>query len=385
MEMACEKLFFRKMKVRCLYRIDPQLSPSASLVPNNFSSALLLLRLFSPQRRSPYFSTKMMLSNPEPAHLTARSLNDISPSNKSCLRKLSDIAPKKSPKRPTAELRHRIPRGAWDSHMHILDTAAFPLSDRALYRPSRYCLDQAESFQRSVGIDNMVIVQPSIYGFDNSCVLDALRKLGPKRGRAVVSFEPQTVPLSTLQEWHDLGVRAVRVNFSSLCVLPDVESLKALLLRHAEDCKHFGWAIQLFVPMATISAIETFISELPVRVCFDHMGHPSLPDTLTSDPYAIRGFKSLVNLLQGGNTFVKLSAPYRLTSAWDYSRVEPVAKELIRLFGKSRVVFATDWPHTRFEGLDIRPWTEDVLDWCGDDELLVERLFRGNAEDLWMV
>lgn len=290
-----------------------------------------------------------------------------------------------SPKRPTPELRHRIPQGAWDSHMHILDTSAYPLSDRARYRPSRYCLDQAESFQHSVGIDNMVIVQPSIYGFDNSCVLDALRKLGPKRGRAVVSFEPQTVPLSVLKEWHDLGVRAVRVNFSSLGVLPDEERLKVLLLRHVEDCKYFDWAIQLFVPMATIAAIETFISELPVRVCFDHMGHPSLPDTLTSDPYAIRGFKSLANLLRGGNTFVKLSAPYRLTNARDYSHVEPVAKELIRLFGKSKVVFATDWPHTRFEGLDIRPWTEDVLNWCGDDELLVERLFRGNAEDLWMV
>lgn len=331
----------------------------------------------------------MMLSNPEPVHLTTRSLDDMPgippPSSESYIRELSDILPEESPKRLTPELRHRLPPGAWDSHMHILDTSTYPLSDRALYRPSRYCLDQAESFQRSVGIDKMVIVQPSIYRFDNSCVLDALRKLGPKRGCAVVSFEPQTVPLSVLQGWHNLGVRAVRVNFSSLDVLPDEEELKALLLRHVEDCKHFDWAIQLFIPMATIAAIETFISELPVRVCFDHMGHPSLPDTLTSDPYAIRGFKSLVNLLQGGNTFVKLSAPYRLTSARDYSRVEPVAKELIHLFGKSRVVFATDWPHTRFEGLNIRPWTEDVLNWCGDDVVLVERLFRGNAEDLWMV
>ncbi|KAH7007031.1 amidohydrolase [Ilyonectria destructans] len=377
------------MTVRFLSHFNPiQPSPSASIVSNKFSPpSLLLLHLFSSQRHSPYFT--MMLSNPEPAHLTAQSLNDMSgispPSNKSCIRKLPDIPPMESPKRPTPELRHRIPQGAWDSHMHILDTSAYPLSDRARYRPSRYCLDQAESFQHSVGIDNMVIVQPSIYGFDNSCVLDALRKLGPKRGRAVVSFEPQTVPLSVLKEWHDLGVRAVRVNFSSLGVLPDEERLKVLLLRHVEDCKYFDWAIQLFVPMATIAAIETFISELPVRVCFDHMGHPSLPDTLTSDPYAIRGFKSLANLLRGGNTFVKLSAPYRLTNARDYSHVEPVAKELIRLFGKSKVVFATDWPHTRFEGLDIRPWTEDVLNWCGDDELLVERLFRGNAEDLWMV
>jgi hypothetical protein len=26
-----------------------------------------------------------------------------------------------------------------------------------------------------------------------------------------------------------------------------------------------------------------------------------------------------------------------------------------------------------------------VLDWCNDDSFLIERLFKGNAEDLWGV
>ena len=36
-------------------------------------------------------------------------------------------------------------------------------------------------------IDRVVIVQPSIYGVDNSCTLDALRQLGARsRGVAVI-------------------------------------------------------------------------------------------------------------------------------------------------------------------------------------------------------
>ncbi len=103
------------------------------------------------------------------------------------------------------------------------------------------------------------------------------------------------------------------------------------------------------------------------------------------DPYALPGFAALIRLLEAGHTFVKLSALYRISKRADLRDPEPVAKEIIRVAGKTRVVFATDWPHTRFEGLDIRPFIEKVLDWCDDDSNLAERLFRGNAEDLWGV
>ena len=51
----------------------------------------------------------------------------------------------------------------------------------------------------------------------------------------------------------------------------------------------------------------------------------------------------------------------------------------------NRVVFASDWPHTRFEGLDIKPFVKRVMEWCEWDERLIERVFRGNAEMLWDV
>ncbi|GKT63901.1 tim barrel metal-dependent [Colletotrichum tofieldiae] len=280
-------------------------------------------------------------------------------------------------------LPERIPRGAWDSHMHVVDPAAYPLAKDAVYCPKTHRLDQALSFETSVGIDNIVLVQPSIYGNDNTCLLDALRALGPRRGRAVVAFEPGSLSESTRREWHKLGVRGVRINLSSVGKSLDATELTELLHRYAEDCKPLDWVIQVYMPMSMIELLEPIVPTLGVRVCIDHLGHPCIKDMPSHNPYDMKGFKSLAKLLRAGNTYVKLSAPYRLSSKADHSDLEPIAREVLHLRGKDRVIFATDWPHTRFEGLDIRPWMETVLDWCGKDDVLVDRLFRGNAEDLW--
>lgn len=286
---------------------------------------------------------------------------------------------------PNQTLASRIPSGAWDSHMHILDPDNYPLAPTAVYRPSTFSLAQALTFESSVGIRNIVLVQPSIYGVDNTCLLDALQELGSARGRGVVAFDPETVDARTIERWHGLGVRGVRLNVQSNEVTIDEWELADRLRRYADAVRPFGWAVQVYIPMNMITLLEPMIPTLDIRFCIDHIGCPSLANQQSEDPYDLPGFPSLARLLRAGHTFVKLSAPYRMSAVSDYSDIEPVAKEVLRLAGTSRVVFATDWPHTRYESLDIRPWMETVLDWCGDDEYLIQRLFTGNAEDLWDV
>lgn len=287
-----------------------------------------------------------------------------------------------TPPRPLAE---RIPPGAWDSHMHVLDVENYALSPAAMYRPNSHSLQEALSFEAQVGIRNIVLVQPSIYGLDNTCLIDTLRDLGPERGRGVVAFDPPAMTPDTLREWHDLGVRAVRLNVQSNELTVDAQELADQLHEYADVVRPFGWAVQVYVPMHMITLLEPIIPSLNIRFCIDHIGYPSLRGHNSTDPYDLPGFASLARLLKNGHTYVKLSAPYRMSLRPDYSDIEPIAKEVIRLGGTTRVVFATDWPHTRYEGLDIKPWMETVLDWCGDDEYLIQRLFTGNAEDLWDV
>lgn len=281
--------------------------------------------------------------------------------------------------------------------MHVLDPR-FPLDDSAVYKPSHFHTSQdARTFERdAAGLDGVVIVQPSIYGHDNSCTLSGLKALGgPERARAVVSFDPDTIEPSTLREWHALGVRGVRLNLQSGGAAPPaIEQLEATIRKYAGAVRPLGWVLQIYASLPTIAKLEPLLldgaKELGVRVCIDHMGHPNLkasdsPYLETGDPYTIPGFASLVRLLESGNTWTKLSAAYRFSASEDgFSDAAPVAKELLRVAGRNRVVFATDWPHTRFEGLDIRPWIRTVLlDLCQEDEALIERVFRGNAEELW--
>ena len=103
----------------------------------------------------------------------------------------------------------RIPSNSWDSHMHVVDSVKYPLAKDAQYVPKQHLLSEALEFESTVRIRNLVLVQPSIYDYDNTCMLDALRLLGPQRARAVVAFDPNTTTPSTLHEWHSIGVRGV--------------------------------------------------------------------------------------------------------------------------------------------------------------------------------
>lgn len=282
----------------------------------------------------------------------------------------------------------RIPPGAWDSHLHVVDLARFPISGEAQYRPSSYTLDQALEFEVSSKLHHLVLVQPSFYGTDNDCMLNALRILGPNRSRAVVVIDPNTISSSQLSKWHNLGVRGVRINFISGEQV-GIEELRHRIAQFAKLLAPLRWVLQLHAPLETIAEIEEDLANFPTRVCLDHFGRPSgvnfKHDSLfmqTRNPYDIRGFDSLIRLLADGNTFVKMSAAYRFVQPQELDAVAPIAKEILSIRQGTRVVFATDWPHTRMEHIDIGPFPMKVLEWCGTEDV-ANKVFRSNAEELW--
>lgn len=285
-------------------------------------------------------------------------------------------------------LLQKIPRNSWDSHMHVVDPTQYPLAEGAQYTPEPHILSDALTFESTLGIHKIVLVQPSIYGNDNSCMLDALRRIGPQNGRAVVTFDPKSITSLTLDVWHRIGVRGVRINLQSVGQQMGPVELTATLKQYADIIRPYGWVLQLYVPLNTATILEAIVPNLGVKVCLDHFGSPTLSGPLAypyaGDLYSIPGFTSLVNLLSQGSTYLKMSAPYRLSPDAGHMDLEPMAKELLRA-APNQIVFATDWPHTRYEGLDIKPFVESVVEWCGDDDTLIEKIFKYNAENLWSV
>ena len=288
--------------------------------------------------------------------------------------------------RAAYSLLRRIPEDSWDSHVHILDPVTYPLADDARYVPSTNLLGEALKFEADFGISNIVLVQPSIYGNDNSCLLDALRALGPARGRGVVAFNSAKVDVRTLQEWHDIGVRGVRLNLQSVGKEVSDTEMESTLHQYASIIRPFDWVLQLYVPLSTAPLLEKIVPKLGVKVCLDHFGSPAMPKVPGGhevNPYSLTGFSSLARLLRHSRTYVKLSAAYRLCE--DDEQIAPVARELLRISGGRKVVFATDWPHTRFQSLDIRPFVVKMLDLCGNNVGLVNSVFRDNARELWAI
>ena len=59
-----------------------------------------------------------------------------------------------------------------------------------------------------------MIVQPSVYGTDNSCTLDGMRRLGADRARGVAVIGEATSD-AELDAMHRAGIRGVRVNLET--------------------------------------------------------------------------------------------------------------------------------------------------------------------------
>lgn len=282
----------------------------------------------------------------------------------------------------------KLPAGAWDSHMHVTDPDRFPLSPTAVYQPHKATLEQAHANAKRLDLPNLVFVQPSTYGHDNSCLLYGLAGVDNGKGRGVVSFDPETVTEGELREWHGKGVRGVRINLKSVNRDMSTDELAELLKKYDGVLGLFKgtWVIQVYADLSVVAELGAVMRELDAKVVVDHLGSP--PE-LKPDMSTVPGWAELLRLLEGNERFfVKVSAPYRLTKGVHdptYKSLEPAVRDLLRARGGRGVVFASDWPHTRFERVDVAPFVSRCVEWCDGDDGLVRKLFRGNAERLWDV
>ncbi|KAF4879613.1 2-pyrone-4,6-dicarbaxylate hydrolase [Colletotrichum siamense] len=272
------------------------------------------------------------------------------------------------------------PEGSWDSHVHIIDPIRYPFA-ASIKPPKEATMRQALENADRLGLPNMVFVQLSTYGNDNTWVLVSLKETGPARGRGVVAFDPERVELQTLKEWHDLGVRGVRVNLRSSKTVLSKSEIQNVLRKYAEKLRPLEtWSIGLYADMEVLDHVQPLIPELQVNVVLEHFGSPAF---LPLDPSKQPGWDALCRMMEDPSVYVKLSAPYLFSTDANFSNLESLAKALFRMRNGAGVVFGSDWPHTKSRGWDAKPFVEKVVEWCDENEELREKLFRGNARELW--
>ena len=95
---------------------------------------------------------------------------------------------------PATKVDFDVPAGACDCHVHIFgDPQQYPFFSGRVYTPETASVAELRALQGALHMDRVVIVQPSVYGTDNSCTLDAVKELGPRaRGVAVIDANTPT-------------------------------------------------------------------------------------------------------------------------------------------------------------------------------------------------
>jgi predicted TIM-barrel fold metal-dependent hydrolase len=240
-----------------------------------------------------------------------------------------------------------------------------------------------------LGLQRQVFVQPSVYGVDNSCMLDAMALQGSNcRGVAVID---DSTTDGALEEMNERGIRGVRVNALSVG-LGDDAIIASRMENVALRTSRFGWHIQLFAALPVIERLAVVLDRFPLPVVIDHMGMCRAELGVGQ-----AGISTLCDLLRGGNCWVKLSALYRVSSRPDCADTAPLISALIEA-GPDRVVWASDWPHTGEHKADadghghtsIVPFRrvddaalQDVVVDCVKDENALRKLFVENPRALY--
>lgn len=228
----------------------------------------------------------------------------------------------------------QVPAGATDCHHHIYD-ARFPVDPRATLHPQDAVVPHYRLLQRRLGTTRSVIVQPSTYGTDNRCLLDALGQMGDSaRGIAVVE---SSVPRSELERLHAAGVRGVRLNLArpAGAAIEDIGKL-------ARAIEPLGWHIQLHALGDSYIDNIHHLRDLPVPLVIDHLGRLPQPQGTAHPAFAL-----LHELVEAGRTWIKLSGAYHDSrdGAPNYEDAATVFKAWVSL-APERMLWGTDWPHT---------------------------------------
>lgn len=283
---------------------------------------------------------------------------------------------------PAADPHPRPPRwavgpGAWDTHAHVFGPhARYPLPADRPYTPPEQTVQDYRTLLDALGLRYGVLVQPSVYGTDHCCMLDALAAQ-PGRLFGVVDCDILTLPDREAARMAALGVKGLRMRWPNAGGVSRLASAAARL-------REIGWHLDLLpANFAAMAELAPHLRDLGLPIMVEAMGHPD-----PGEPFGASGFQALLGMARSGTVSVKLSHPYHIDPrGLPYAAAAPLARALVEA-APTQLVWGSDWPHPMKH--DRIPNDGDLLDllpeWAGSVEqanaILIDnpRLFYGDPE-----
>jgi 2-pyrone-4,6-dicarboxylate lactonase len=273
------------------------------------------------------------------------------------------------------------PKNACDAHFHVFGAEdRYPYYAVDLrYKPPYEPLDAYMKLAGRLGFQRFVFVQPSAYGLDNSCMLDAMDEVEPQLRRGIVHLDETKPNDAVLGRWHAQGVRGVRINVSPVrkAEAGFADHLRPKIVRTAAICRELGWHLDFLMPGWLIGELLATLGALPVEFSVAHMGlyaakqGPKQP-----------GFQEFLAQADEGRCWVKLTGIYRFSQDPTFADVKPFAEELIGRV-PDQLIWGSDFPHLSFHDKVGTIQLYNLLGQWAPDEAMRKRILVDNPARLF--
>ena len=238
------------------------------------------------------------------------------------------------------------PPGGCDAHFHVFGPPhRYPYGSDLRYAPPLAPLAEYLRLSKMLGLSRYVFVQPSAYGRDNRCMLDAMREVGKDRCRGIVDID-ENAPDAEIARLSALGVCGVRINLSPVKPFESgfAPKLMPRIARLAARCAEIGWQLDFLTPGWLTEELMPTLRKLKLDFTLAHFGLFQAKEGVDQP-----GFRQLLELLRHGERrcWVKLTGVYRMSAAADFADAAPLARALIEA-APDRLIWGSDYPHLSF-------------------------------------
>lgn len=268
---------------------------------------------------------------------------------------------------------------AIDSHVHVFVPEKYAYSEERSYTPGNADVPALALHLERLGIEKVVLVQPSPYGIDNRATLSAVAELGLARARAIAVIDPFSATAADVQELAARGVAGVRANLKTNGV-DDADACASYLRGLEQALSGTDMIIEVFLSLPLLLRLRKVLVELGRPVVLDHFA-----GLKTTSPSLSDDVEGLVDLLGSSNLVLKVSGACRATDyASSTAALDLIAPRLIDA-APGRVIWGSDWPHTGrsserknrqvteiepFMPVDDQASLADLARWAGDPRRL---------------
>jgi 2-pyrone-4,6-dicarboxylate lactonase len=276
----------------------------------------------------------------------------------------------------------QAPAKACDAHFHVFGPASkYPYGSDLRYKPPLAPLAAFLALAGTLGIERMVFVQPSAYGFDNSCMLDAMRAIGLGRCRGVVDVDETSIGDAELREMDRHGVRGIRVNVPPIKPYEAgfAERMIPRIERLAARAAPLGWHLDFLTPGWLITELMPTMLKVPVDFTIAHLGLYPARDGVNQP-----GFQGFLDFVRNRTerAWVKLTGIYRMSTAPGFADVAPMAQALIAAI-PDRIIWGSDFPHLSFADRVGSIQLYNLLGTWATDEISRRKILADNPRRLF--